>query len=494
MLPDQHKKIYDRIKNGEPVKISFKYISEDILILVNSIISRVLSKHDLQYIIYFVITILRELIVNSFKANAKRLFFLKNNLDISNPSHYNTGIVKFKDEIIGDFESLKDDILMSNNSIIFKLNEEQNAVSFSVKNSVPILNEEMRRINQRFAAASGDVRFNDIYETLEDETEGAGLGIALIIMFLKNMGIEPSTFTIVSNETMTVASFKIPYRLKPLEVITIVKKKILEEITGLPTFPENIMALLQMCSDPDVDIEQVARKIKVDVALTSDVLKYANSAGFITTKRTDDISMAVVKIGLKNLKYLLLASNARKILESRYSKFEEIWEHCNKVAFYSKQIAVKSRLEKITVDNAYVAGLLHDLGHVILFAVDINAVKRIAEIVQNRNIVTATVMEELAIGISHADIGRLVSEKWNFPEFLTQTIGCHHAPLTIPEKYRDICYSVYLANMLAGIERKKYHISYIEEMVLERFGITDEDQLLSLHEELKKQYQIQREP
>jgi len=491
MITEQQKKIYDKIKKGEPVKISFKYISDDILTLVNSILSRLLSKHDLQYIIYFLVTILRELIVNSFKANVKRLFFRKNNLDINNPSQYAKGIVRFKDEVVGDFEILRDDILISDNSIIFKTEERENGIFFSIKNSVPILNEELQRINQRVAVASTGVNFNDIYDSLEDETEGAGLGIALIIMFLKNMGIDPSKFTIRSNEIMTVASFDIPYRLKPPEVVTIVKKKILEEITGLPTFPENIMTLLQLCSNPDVDMEDVVKKIKVDVALTSDVLKYANSAGFITTNKTDDINMAVVKIGLKNLKYLLLASNARKIMESRYSKFEEIWEHCNRVAFYSKQIAVDFKLEKLTADNAYIAGLLHDLGHVILFAVDINAVKRIAEIVQNRNIVTATVMEELSIGISHADIGRLVSEKWNFPDFLIQTIGCHHNPLSVSEKYKDICYCIYLANMLAGIEKKKYYISYIEEMVLERFGINHESELIHLHEKLKNEYNNQ---
>lgn len=491
MITEQQRTIYERINNGESVQLSFKYISDDILMFVNNILSRLLSKHDLQYLIYFLITILRELIVNSFKANVKRLFFQKNNLDIYNPSHYAQGITKFKDEIVGDFECLRDDIISNNNNIILKIMQEENSILISVKNSVPILEEEMMRIKKRIAAASGLVNFNDIYDTIEDETEGAGLGIALIVMFLKNMGIDPSTFQIKSNDAMTVAFFNIPYKLKSPEVITVVKKKILEEITGLPTFPEHIMSLLQLCSNPDVDIEQVTRKIKVDVALTSDVLKYANSAGFITSSRTDDINMAVVKIGLKNLKYLLLASNARKIMENRYSKFEEIWEHCNRVAFYSKQIAVNFKLDKISTDNAYIAGLLHDLGQVILFAVDINAVKRIAEIVQDRQMITATIIEELSIGISHAEIGRLVAEKWNFPEFLIQTIRCHHAPLSIPADYQDICYCVYLSNMLSGIERRKYHISYIEEMVLERFGINDVAELLQLHEFIKKEYSNQ---
>lgn len=488
MITEQRKQIYDRIVKGEPVKLSFKYVTDDLLMFINSILTRELAKHDLQYLIYSVVTILRELIVNSLKANAKRIFFQSNNLDINNPEQYKAGIEKFKEEIVGDFDSIKDEIMNNMHSINFNITEESDSLLFTVKNSVPIIPEEMIRINSRIDVAVKQSNFSDIYDKIEDETEGAGLGIALIVMFLKSMGIDPSAFKIKSDDKVTVASVKIPYMLKPVEVITTVKKQILEEITGIPTFPENIITLLDMCSSPDADIEMIARKIKLDVSVTSDVIKLSNSAGFISGQRVDDINRAVMKIGLKNLKFILLASNARKILETRYSKFEEIWEHCNRVAFYSRQIALKFKLPAGGADNAYIAGLLHDLGQVILLAVDMDSVRKIAEIVQDRNIITTTVMEELSIGISHAEIGYLVSEKWNFPEFLAEIIRYHHSPLSIHEKFRDVGFAVYLANMIVGMEKRRYYYYYIEEMVLERFNIKDESELHELDEFLKKEY------
>ncbi len=483
---EERKQIYDRITKGEPVKLSFKYVTDDLLM---SILTRELAKHDLQYLIYSVVTILRELVVNSLKANAKRIFFQSNSLDINDPEQYKKGIEKFKEEVVGDFDYIKDDILNSEHSINFNISEESDALLFTIKNSVPIIPEELIRINSRIAVAIQQANFSDIYDKIEDETEGAGLGIALIVMFLKSMGIDPSAFSIKSDDKITVASVKIPYLLKPAEVITTVKKQILEEITGIPTFPENIITLLEMCSSDDADIEKIARKIKQDVSVTSDVIKLANSAGFISGQRIDDINRAVMKIGLKNLQFILLASNARKILETRYTKFEEIWEHCGRVAFYSRQIALKFKIPGGGADNAYVAGLLHDLGQVILLAVDMNSVRKIAEIVQDRNIITTTVMEELSIGISHAEIGHLVAEKWNFPEFLAQIIRHHHSPLSIPDEFRDVGYAVYLANMIAGMEKRRYYYYYIEEMVLERFSIKDESELLKLNEFLKKEYE-----
>jgi len=353
MIIEQRKQIYDRIISGEPVKLSFKYVTDDLLMFINSILTRELAKHDLQYLIYAVITILRELIVNSLKANAKRIFFQINNLDINDPIQYNEGVERFKEEVIGDFDSIKDEIMNNEHGINLNISEEKDSLSFTIKNSVAIAPEELVRINMRISLAIGQASFNDIYAKIEDETEGAGLGLALIVMFLKSMGIDPSTFIIKSDGNVTISSFQIPYMLKPVEVLTTVKERILEEITGIPTFPENIITLMQMCSDPDADIDKIAEKIKLDVSVTSDVIKLANSAGFITGQRVDDISRAVMKIGLKNLNNILLASNARKILESRYTKFEEIWEHCNQVAFYSRQIALKFKIPGGGADNAF---------------------------------------------------------------------------------------------------------------------------------------------
>ena len=489
MKTEKRIEIYNRINKGEPVKLNFKYITDDLLMLINSILTRELAKHDLEYLIYSVITIIRELIVNSLKANAKRIFFQINDIDINDHVKYKEGVERFKEEVVGDFETIKDDILNNEHNINLNIEQESDCIRFTIKNSVPIIPEELIRINMRLALAAQKSTFNDIYEEIEDETEGAGLGLALIVMFLKSMGIDPSSFTIKSDGNVTVASFLIPYLLKPMEILTTVKKQILEEVDGIPTFPENIITLLQMCSNPEADIDRIAQTIKLDLSVTTDVIKLANSAGFISGQRVDDINRAVMKIGLKNLNYILLANNARKIMETRYSKFEEIWEHCNRVAFYSKQIAIKFKIPGTGADNAYIAGLVHDLGQVVLLAVDMVSVRKIAEIVQDRNIITTTVMEELSIGISHAEIGFLVAEKWNFPEFLTLIIRHHHSPLNIPVEFRDVGFCVYLANMIAGIEKRKYYYYYIEQMVLDRFNIETESDLKKLNEVLKADYE-----
>ncbi len=483
----KRKAISGKIEKGEPVILSFRFISERILMLINGILARILSKNDQIYLFNSVMTILREVLVNALKANAKRVFFLKNNLDIANDADYRSGMARFKKEVVGDFDAVEADLKRSDFFVEVKFENSGNSFTISVTNNSPVLPIELKRINFRIEKANQYNDFSEAYEEIEDDTEGAGLGIVLTILLLKNMGIESRNYTIKNIGRSTLSSLTIPGQLKPVEMITKIKKKILREIEGIPTFPENIVQLQRLCSDPDSSIVDIVRRLKMDPALSTDVIKLSNSAGIAPYKRIEDIKTAVVTIGLKNLNAVLVASNARKILNERYSSFELIWEHCNKVAFYARNIAISYRSSSI-VENVYMAGLLHDLGKIILLATDKKLVRKIAGIVKNRKITTTT-MEEISIGISHSTIGSLIARKWNFPEYLIEAIGFHHSPFNCSDKYRDVVYTIYLANMMAGIEDRRYIFYYIEESILEHFDLLDEEKFRSLHERLKDKFE-----
>ena len=484
--------ISKKIESDQALTLRFKFINEELLMLLNSITAKLLSKMDFIFLLNSTITILREVVVNALKANAKRVFFKKAGLDISNENDYEKGMTRFKEEVIGVFDVIERDLVTSEYYIQLHFQIKEGNLFIRIINNVPIIKEELERINLRMTKAAQYNDFGEVYEEIEDSTEGAGLGIVLTVLFLKSMGIPPSKFTIKSEGGLTYTTLVIPKILRPVEITTEVKTHILHEIEGIPPFPENIIQLQRLCNDPESSIEVIARRIKVDPALTTDVIKLSNSAGFVPGKRIENIHEAVMTIGLKNLNAILVASNARRILDKRYSKFEQIWEHCNKTAYYARNIALSYRLTSI-VEYSFMAGLLHDLGKIILLATDMTLVKRIANMVENRKIVTSTIMEEISIGISHSSIGAMISEKWNFPPFLIEAIRCHHAPLNSTRQHRDIVCVVYLANMFCGIEDRRYNYTYCEDSVLERFGLNDEKKFTELHAKLKFKYSSTRQ-
>ncbi|MBN2040246.1 MAG: HDOD domain-containing protein [Spirochaetes bacterium] len=474
-------KITELEKNGQ-INIQFYYHSEVLLRSIDALFSKLLAKIDLIYLLDSMVTILREIIANAIKANAKRYYFKKNNLDIDNDEAYIEGMKDFKMRVIGS-DSIEKELEKTDYKVTLKIKLEENDFIVIVENNSVLHPKELERINLRINKARGYKDFTDAYDDIYDETEGAGLGIVLTILLLKNTGIGNHNFSITGDNQVTQSKIIIPYEIRPVEITTQIKQQITKEIDGLPTFDSNILELLNLCKDPETPINIIVGKIMNDPALAADILKLSNSAGFFTSKRVTNISEAIIIIGLSNLRDLLIITSTRRILENRYSKFSEIWKHCIKTAGYAREISLKFCKPK-NVDMAFLGGLLHDIGKIVLLTTDTKFTSWISGLTKDRKIKTSTVLEEVTLGISHSSIGELMANKWNFPDYLIDTIKYHHSPLSADEIHSEIVFSVYLANILCGMETGKYHYSYIEETVLEKFQLSSEKIIDDLHKEL----------
>ena len=477
-----------KIKEGSPFHFRFKFASKSNIMFINTIMSKLLANMDRIFLLNSIVTIVREVVVNAQKANAKRIYFRVNNIDIKDSAKYNEGMKDFKEKVIGDFPSFEEKIMHSDYYIDLGFSFQGDDLHVLITNNAPILPEELKRVNHRISKAIQYNDFAEAYAETEDDTEGAGLGIVLTILFLKSMGIDPRTFTLNSDGKITSTKLLIPKQLRDSSITSNVRAQIVADVDGIPTFPENVLTLQKLCNDPESTIDTISERIQMDPALSTDVIKLSNSAGFVPGKRIESVYEAVMTIGLKNVNAILMTSNARRILNERYSKFEEIWDHCNKVAFYAITIASKLKKRQV-VEYAFLTGLLHDLGKIILLSTKKEIVDQIADQVKERKIKTSTIMEEISIGISHSTIGEIVARKWNFPDYLVEAIQHHHAPLNASEEYRDIVYVAYLANMLVGIEDRKYYYFYLEETVLERFDITSEDKFNDFHKTIIDKYE-----
>ena len=169
------KKISSKIEKGEPIRLSFKYVNEKVLMVLNSILARILAKNDQIYLLNSVITILREIIINALKANAKRIFFLKSNLDINDERMYRKGMNKFKKDVVGNFDSIETDLRHSDFHVLITFALNSDTIQISVTNNSPILPAELERINYRIEKAIKYNDFSEAYAEIEDEARWAAI-------------------------------------------------------------------------------------------------------------------------------------------------------------------------------------------------------------------------------------------------------------------------------------------------------------------------------
>lgn len=487
MIVSKTSQMATNFDNGETISLSLSYHNKTIIRFISSVITKILARNNMLYLQDTIITILREIVVNAVKANSKRLYFKFQNLDMFDNEDYTQGMEGFKSFIIDNQDFVEDELKKSDYRVVIYLKKFESGVSIHVQNNAPIHPEELNRIKMRIHKAKSYNDFSEVYCDVTDDSEGEGLGLVLTILFLKNTGIGVNSFQISSNDRITETSLVVPFQLKPINVMNKIQQQILDEVRDLPTFPENIMELEKLCMNPEADYRIIAEKISIDPSLAVSVLKLSNSAAFITRRRIETITEAINLIGMKNLRSIIIASSARRILNERYSSFRQVWDHCNKTAFYARHLAAELNHDKIG-QNVYLAALLHDLGKIVLLSTSSALSEWMSLLTQNRGHRSTTVIEEVSIGISHSSIGELIARKWNLPEYLVETIQWHHAPLNCSEEFRDIVYITYLADKMCRIEEKKYDFYYLEEDVLNRFNINDEKSFNAAMTDLQKKF------
>lgn len=454
-------------------------------------IYRFLQHYDLIYLHNQIINIVKELVNNAVKANLKRLYFKTKKLNINTTADYRLGMQTFKSDTYesdtdGHYAKLKRANLVVR--VIFKT--EDNYLYISVVNNVPILDLELEKINSRIKKAYQYQDISEAFDDVLDDSEGAGLGLIMALMIFKNIGMPPESFRVYRKNGLTIAAIAIPQTMSRIKSRVRVSDEILKEIDAIPAFPENIMRIQQLCHNAEATIKEIANAIALDPGLTTSILKLANSAGYITLKKTETIEEAVKIIGVKGISNLLLATGVHKVMDSRYKRAESIWMDSYKRAAYAHRIAIQ--MSKIKAgDFLYLGALLADVGTIVLLSLKSSTMKRLQRIAGTMETLNTDLIEEITLGVSHAAIGAMIFKKWNFDEALIKMIEFHHRPHMAPRELKQLLFILYLADCMVEIDAKRFRYEYIDEEVLEFFNLTNPSSFMLLQTMLRESYASQ---
>jgi putative nucleotidyltransferase with HDIG domain len=285
----------------------------------------------------------------------------------------------------------------------------------------------------------------------------------------------------LTSDKETIARLIIPLDQTRVESLSLLSAAIVDNVNSLPQFPENIIHIQQLIADPNSEMATIARQISMDPALTADLLKIVNSAQYMLVKKVDSIADAVKMVGIRGIRNLLFSYGTQKILGDDTNEKKALWEHSYKTAFYAYNLVKNFRKDHNLLDDAYVGGILHDMGKIIFSSVHPELLDRIRKFCTEKKLPGST-FEDLSAGMNHAEIGALIAEKWNFPEGLIVAIRFHHDPLSAPAEYADLAQVVYLANMFCEYEKNTVGFEQFEGEVLDNFGINSRRHIESLLE------------
>jgi HD-like signal output (HDOD) protein len=431
---------------------------------------------------------LKELIANAQKANAKRVYFEEHGLRISHREEYEKGMTGFHKEISQSLPHFLEKLRERRMSIEVSFHFTGGAINLSVRNDAVISLVELSRINERIARTRTFHSFFEVLDTAVDYTEGAGLGIMMLIQFLKRIGLDEKAFSIRTEQGKTLASIIIPMSAVHLDQIKVLTDVLVRDIESLPHFPENVVQLLELTEDANASVEDIAKGIARDPTLTAELLRHVNSAYYGLPSRVNGISQAVKLAGMRSLHQLLYSFGFNLLLDRHQARMRLLWEHSLRTAFYAFFLARDLKRKREILDDAYVAGILHDLGLIAVTTLHPKTQQKMRKFSMEKNLAPG-ILERFSFGMNHADIGALIAEKWKFPDQLVEGIKYHHDPHLARAAYKDVVFCVYLANAVSDLERGMISYRQFDKSVLADFGISTQQQLQDLAAKLKDGYE-----
>jgi len=211
-----------------------------------------------------------------------------------------------------------------------------------------------------------------------------------------------------------------------------------------------VSGVVRIINDPKSSIWDLKEMVEVDPPLAAKVLKLANSTYYSPPQKIGEIKQALIWIGFDTLKEMALSQKVSGLFNEKdsiegYSR-HSLWKHCVAVALITKMIYRREFRERGA--NAYVAGLLHDIGIIVESQFLPNDFSLVLSKTKNekKNLSEA---EQEVLGLNHADIGMAIAENWNLPEELVTAIGYHASPLEVEQKSSKLASTLYIAEYFA---------------------------------------------
>lgn len=204
---------------------------------------------------------------------------------------------------------------------------------------------------------------------------------------------------------------------------------IINKVKRLPTLPAVANKVTRLIKDPTCTAIKVSEVIDKDQSLTTRVLRLVNSAFYSLYTEVTNVRHAVALLGFKTISQMVISISVFDVFKGGQGKEfnrEGFWKHSIGCAVVSQMIAQRAHYPK--ADDCFTAGLMHDIGKVVLDQYLHEEMTKVIQLIQEKEIYFADAEKEI-MELNHADIGGQVMKNWNIPLPITVAVKHHHQPL-----------------------------------------------------------------
>ncbi|MFZ5482712.1 MAG: HDOD domain-containing protein [Pseudomonadota bacterium] len=225
---------------------------------------------------------------------------------------------------------------------------------------------------------------------------------------------------------------------------------LIRDISGLVTLPDVYLRINRLIEDPNSSSADIAKAISQDASFTVKLLKLANSAVYNFSSRVDTVAKAVTIIGTSQIRSLALSlsvASSFQGLPNDLVSMRNFWKHSLLCGLAARHLCKRAR--RCDADALFTAGLLHDIGELIIFnRLPEQAKQALLRVLESQEEVGIPDAEQEMLGYDHSQVGGVLARQWHLPSVLQECIAWHHQPARAEQHPREVAL-VHIANSLA---------------------------------------------
>ena len=227
-------------------------------------------------------------------------------------------------------------------------------------------------------------------------------------------------------------------------------KTLVSQFRTLPSLPSLYFRINQAVSSPDTALEEVGKIISSDPGMTAKILQLGNSAFFGIARQIANPSEAVQYLGIERVRALVLSLHVFSCFEKAQLKgfsIDQALNHCMSTGVVAKLIARMQKVDRTVADEACTAGMLHDIGKVMLAASLPDQYEQAVKLAAERKISISDAECEI-FGANHSQVGAYLLGLWGLPVTIVEAVAFHHEPQQSASKAFSPLTAVHIANAL----------------------------------------------
>ena len=253
-------------------------------------------------------------------------------------------------------------------------------------------------------------------------------------------------------------------------------ESLLKNVSGLVSLPEVAVRVNAMVDDHNCTVDDVARVIETDPGLSARMLGIANSAMYGYSQEISTVRRAVTVLGTRQIRDLVLTTAAAEAFDNIPTdliSLDDFWHHSIYCGLLAKQIGSMTKTPH--TETMFMAGLLHDIGHLIMFNQIPEQMHQILLETMQPDAEALFQIERRVLGFDHSEVGGALARLWTLPPILQEAIEFHHEPEKATEFPQEV-FLIYVANRVASLPYSEYTEKDWQEMfspeILAKAGIT----------------------